>query len=120
MTDMERTPAGASSQVEVRRTPLSRLAVSAAGGALCLVFLHRALSRGAVFASRDMLRVCWPLRAFWRERLLAGSWPSWFPGEALGESFTGLPIASVFHPLGALALLMDVGRALTWMNLVCF
>ena len=120
MTDMERAPAGASSQVEVRPTRLVLLAVPAAGAALCLAFLHRALFGGAVFASRDMLRVCWPLRAFWRERLLAGSWPGWFPGEALGESFTGLPIASAFHPLGALALLMDVGRALTWMNLLSF
>jgi hypothetical protein len=120
MTDRERTPAGAARRGEVRRAPAAVLPVSAAGVALWLVFFHRALSADAVFASRDMLRVVWPLRLFWRVRLLEGSWPGWFPGESLGESFTGLPIAAAFHPLGVLALLMDVGKALTWVNLLAF
>ena len=90
-------------------------------GALLLLwatFFARAVWTTDVFASRDMLQVSWPLRAFWRASILRGSWPGWFPGEAMGEPFTALGISSPFHPLGLLALVLEPGAALKWMSLL--
>lgn len=93
--------------------------VGAALAATC-VFFHRALFSGEVFLARDMLLVYYPLRAYWAERLLSGSFPDWYPYDGLGQPFVGMAISAVFHPVNLLYLGLPLKAALNLNVLLCF
>jgi Bacterial membrane protein YfhO len=93
--------------------------VGVALAATC-VFFHRALLGGEVFFARDMLLVYYPLRAYWAQRLLSGSFPDWYPYDGLGQPFVGMAISAVFHPLNLLYLVLPLKAALNLNVLLCF
>src|SRR5450631_3272832 len=84
------------------------------------IFFHRALLSGDVFFARDMLLVYAPLRAYWAQRVLSGSFPDWYPYDGLGQPFTGMVISAVFHPANVLYLLLPLKAALNLNVLLCF
>jgi len=74
------------------------------------VFYYKLWSPGLVVLSRDAFRLFLPLKQYLVERLSAGELPQWFPYEAMGRPFIGLP-TSVFHPFTALHLILSVPDA---------
>lgn len=84
------------------------------------VFFHRALASGDVFIARDILRVYYPLRLYWAQRLLSGSFPEWYPFDGLGQPFAGMVISGAFHPVNITYLLLPLTTALTLNVLLCF
>ena len=109
---MNREPS--SPAVESRWMPLA-LAVG-----LTLVFFHRAVFSADVFFLRDLQQVYLPLREYWKERVLAGSFPEWYPFDALGEPYVGMVISGAFHPSHLLSLVMPGPQALKASVLLCF
>ncbi|MGZ3460694.1 MAG: hypothetical protein ACXU86_19580, partial [Archangium sp.] len=84
------------------------------------VFFHRALLSPDIFASRDLLRVYYPLRQYWAERLSRLEYPDWYPYDGLGQPFTGMVISGAFHPSNLLYLLLQPGLALKLNVLACY
>jgi len=84
------------------------------------VFFHRALLSGDVFLARDMLLVSYPLRSYWAQRLLSGSFPDWYPYDGLGQPFVGMVISAALHPLNLVYLLFPLKAALNLNVLLCF
>lgn len=84
------------------------------------VFFHRALLSPDIFASRDLLRVYYPLRQYWVERLSGLEYPDWYPYDGLGQPFTGMVISGAFHPSNLLYLLLRPGLALELNVLACY
>ncbi len=99
-----------------------RRALGVAGAAFLAtaVFFHRALVSGEAFLARDMLLVYCPLRAYWAERLLSGSFADWYPYDGLGQPFTGMLLSAAFHPLNFLYLVFPLTTALNLNVLLCF
>ena len=83
-------------------------------------FFHRVILSGEVFIARDMLLVYYPLRSYWVQRVLSGSFPDWYPFDGLGQPFSGMLISAVFHPLNILYLLLPVTAAMSLNVLLCF
>jgi hypothetical protein len=85
-----------------------------------LVYFHRAVFSGRVFFARDIQRVYYPLKTFWREQVLAGSFPGWYPFDAMGQPFAGMTISGAFHPSNLLFLVFEPTTALKLNVLACF
>lgn len=84
------------------------------------LFFHRALGYGQVFVERDLLRVYYPLRQYWAERVAHGEFPAWYPYDGLGQPFAGMVISSAFHPSNLLFLILPLGAAMSVNVLLCF
>jgi Bacterial membrane protein YfhO len=99
-----------------------RAAAYLVGGVLLAtaVFYNRALLSGRIFIARDVLRVYYPLHAYWAQRVLSGSFPEWYPFDGLGQPFAGMVISGAFHPLNLSFLVLPLGAALTLNTLSCF
>ncbi len=83
---------------------LSRRQAAALLGALWFVFFAAHLLSSGVPFYRDHLVTNIPLRAWVRERLLAGAWPHWYPYESLGVPVIGQIALATFHPFTFLFL----------------
>jgi hypothetical protein len=99
-----------------------RTAAYVSVGALFAIalFFHRALLSSRLFVARDILRVYYPLHAYWAQRVLTGSFPDWYPFDGLGQPFAGMVISGAFHPLNVTYLALPVGVALKVNTLLCF
>lgn len=99
-----------------------KVAAYVVGAAVLLtaLFFHRAIFSGRVFVARDILRVYYPLHAYWAQRLQGGSFPDWYPFDGLGQPFAGMVISGAFHPLNLTYLVLPLGPALTLNTLLCF
>lgn len=73
-----------------------------------------------VFADRDILNVYIPMAHYWRERLLAGGFPDWYPYDGLGQPFVGNLFGLVFHPIQWLCLVLPAATGVKWGILLCF
>jgi hypothetical protein len=91
----------------------------AVGVALTTACFPDAILGGGILIGRDMLRVYYPLRAYWAARVAGGEFPRWFPYDGLGEPFPGMLVAGAFHPLNLLCLALPLGAAMTVNVLVC-
>jgi len=69
-----------------------------------LVFFAAHLVSGGVPYYRDHLVTNIPMRAWVRERLLAGAMPHWYPHEGLGVPVIGQIALATFHPFTFLFL----------------
>jgi hypothetical protein len=98
----------------------ARLAVVAATFALPLLYFHRAAFSEKIFASRDILRVYYPLKQYWAERVSQLQFPDWYPYNALGQPYPGMLISGAFHPANLLYLLLPVGTALKVITLLSY
>jgi hypothetical protein len=87
---------------------------------LTALFFHRALFSGKAFVARDILRVYYPLHAYWAERVRSGSFPDWYPFDGLGQPFVGMVISGAFHPLNLTYVVLPLAPALTLNTLLCF
>ncbi len=94
--------------------------VSGSAIVLTALFFHRALFSGKVFVARDILRVYYPLHAYWAERVRSGFFPDWYPLDGLGQPFVGMVISGAFHPLNLTYLVLPLTAALTLNTLLCF
>ena len=99
-----------------------RRAAAVVGGFLgaTALFFYRVPLTGGVFIGRDILRVYYPLRAYWVERVLSGTFPEWYPFDGLGQPFLGMVISGAFHPLNLLYAVFPLTSALTLNVLLCF
>lgn len=84
--------------------PLSRRGAAFALGGLWLLFFGAHLFSSGVPYYRDHLVTNIPLRAWVRERLLAGAFPHWYPYEGLGVPVIGQIALATFHPFTFLFL----------------
>ncbi|MFE8600165.1 YfhO family protein [Archangium violaceum] len=98
----------------------TRFAVAAAAFALPLLYFHRAAFSGKIFASRDILRVYYPLKHYWAERVSQFQFPDWYPYNALGQPYPGMLISGAFHPANLLYLLLPLGTALKFITLLSY
>ena len=98
----------------------TRLAVVAAAVALPLLYFHRAAFTDKVFASRDILRVYYPLKQYWAERVSQLQFPDWYPYNALGQPYPGMLISGAFHPANLLYLVLPLGTALKLITLLSY
>ncbi|HEX5747723.1 MAG TPA: YfhO family protein [Archangium sp.] len=98
----------------------TRLAVVATAFALPLLYFHRAAFSGKIFASRDILRVYYPLKQYWAERVSQLQFPDWYPYNALGQPYPGMLISGAFHPANLLYLLLPPGTALKLITLLSY
>ncbi|HYO71938.1 MAG TPA: YfhO family protein [Archangium sp.] len=96
----------------------TRFAVVATAFALPLLYFHRAAFSGKIFASRDILRVYYPLKQYWAERVSQFQFPDWYPYNALGQPYPGMLISGAFHPANLLYLLLPLGMALKLITLL--
>jgi hypothetical protein len=96
-----------------------RGATLALGGAWLAFFLPHLVSGGVPFY-RDQLVTLLPVRAWVRERLLAGELPEWFPHEALGMPLAGQLVSQTFHPLTWLLLPFEPATGLKLAMLVAW
>ena len=87
---------------------------------LTVLFFHRAVFSGDIFFLRDLQQVYLPLRDYWRERVLGGDFPHWYPFDGLGQPFVGMVISGTFHPIHLLSLVLPGTQALKWNILLCF
>jgi hypothetical protein len=83
-------------------------------------FFHRAVLSARIFIARDILRVYYPLHAYWAQRVLSGSFPDWYPFDGLGQPFAGMVVSGAFHPLNLTYLVLPLGAALKVNTLLCF
>ena len=51
-----------------------------------------------------MLRVYYPLRQYWAERVSHLEFPFWYPYDGLGQSFVGMVVSGALHPTNLLYL----------------
>ncbi|AKJ02531.1 membrane protein YfhO [Archangium gephyra] len=98
----------------------TRFAVVATAFALPLLYFHRAAFSGKIFASRDILRVYYPLKQYWAERVSQFQFPDWYPYNALGQPYPGMLISGAFHPANLLYLLLPLGPALKLITLLSY
>src|SRR6218665_1300878 len=87
---------------------------------LSVLFFHRAVFSSEVFFLRDLQQVYLPLRDYWRERVLSGGFPQWYPFDGLGQPYVGMVISGAFHPAQLLSLVLPGVQALKWNILLCF
>ncbi len=73
-----------------------------------------------IFADRDILLVYIPMFQYWKERILSGEFPDWYPYDALGQPFVGNLFSTAFHPTKLLFLFMPAGMAMKWSILACY
>ena len=92
----------------------------AAALATTLAFFHRALLSTDIFIARDNLRVSYPARSYWAERVLGLGFPEWFPFDGLGESFVANTITGALHPSNFLLLLLPLDSAYKLITVACF
>ncbi|HYO72313.1 MAG TPA: hypothetical protein VEU33_40200, partial [Archangium sp.] len=71
----------------------TRLAVVAAVVVLPLLYFHRASLTDEVFIARDILRVYYPLKQYWAERVSQLQFPGWYPYDGMGQPYTGMLIS---------------------------
>ncbi len=98
----------------------TRLAVVAATFALPLLYFHRATFSDEIFISRDILRVYYPLKQYWVERVSQLQFPDWYPHDGLGQPFAGMLISGAFHPTNLLYLVLSLGTALKVTTLLAY
>ncbi|WNG19651.1 YfhO family protein [Cystobacter fuscus] len=87
---------------------------------LTLVFFHRAVFSANVFFLRDVQHVYVPLWEYWRERVLGGEFPQWYPFDGLGQPYVGMVISGAFHPAQWLSLVLPGAQGLKWIMLLCY
>ncbi|WNG13498.1 YfhO family protein [Cystobacter fuscus] len=87
---------------------------------LTALFFHRAVFSAEVFFLRDIQRVYLPLRAYWRERVLGGGFPQWYPLDGLGQPYVGMVISGTFHPAQLVSLVLPGAQGYKWCVLLCF
>ncbi|WP_071901266.1 YfhO family protein [Cystobacter ferrugineus] len=87
---------------------------------LTLLFFHRAVFSANVFFLRDVQQVYVPLWEYWRERVLGGEFPQWYPFDGLGQPYVGMVVSGAFHPAQALSLVLPGAQGLKWLMLLCF
>jgi hypothetical protein len=97
-----------------------RLAVVAAIAVLPLLYFHRASLTEEVFIARDILRVYYPLKQYWAERVSQLQFPHWYPYDGLGQPYAGMLISGAFHPANLLYLLFPLGTALKLITLLSY
>jgi hypothetical protein len=85
-----------------------------------LLFFHRATFSDEIFISRDILRVYYPLRQYWVERVSQLQFPDWYPYDALGQPYVGMVISGAFHPANLLYLVLPLGQALKAVTLLSY
>jgi hypothetical protein len=90
----------------------TRLAVVAASFALPLLYFHRAVFTEQVFIARDMLRVYYPVKRYWAERVSQLQFPDWYPYDGLGQPFPGMLVGGAFHPANLLFVWLPLGTAM--------
>jgi hypothetical protein len=98
----------------------ARLAVVLTTVAAPLLFFHRATFSDKVFITRDILRVYYPLRQYWAERVSQLQFPDWYPYDALGQPYAGMLISGAFHPANLLYLVLSLGTALKVTTLLSY
>ena len=100
----------------------ARTRVAVVGTALLvpLLFFHRAVFSDEIFISRDILRVYYPLKQYWAERVSQGRFPDWYPYDGLGQPYPGMVISGAFHPANLLYLLLPLGTALKVITLLSY
>jgi len=96
-----------------------RLAMAIALGTT-IVFFQRAIFTSGIFAARDMLRVYYPLRQYWAERVSHLEFPFWYPYDGLGQPFLGMVISGALHPTNLLYLILPIAAAIKVNVLICF
>ena len=84
------------------------------------LFFHRAVLSSNVFIARDILRVYYPLHAYWAQRVRSGAFPDWYPFDGLGQPFAGMVVSGAFHPLNLTYLALPLGAALKVNTVLCF
>jgi hypothetical protein len=85
-----------------------------AAAALCgivLAFYHGLWWPGLVLIKRDAFRLLLPIKQHLVQRLSTGELPQWFPYEALGRPFIGVPVTGVFHPFNVLYFILPAPDA---------
>lgn len=87
---------------------------------LMILFFYDFVLTTDIFADRDVLMVYIPMANYWRERLLAGSFPDWYPYDGLGQPFVGNLFGLAFHPLQWLSLALPAATGIKWGILLCF
>ncbi|WNG51035.1 YfhO family protein [Archangium minus] len=98
----------------------TRISVVAIAFLAPLLYFHRATFSGDIFISRDILRVYYPLKKYWAERVSQLQFPDWYPYDGLGQPFTGMVISGAFHPANILYLLLPLGLALKVITLLSY
>ncbi|HEX8822527.1 MAG TPA: YfhO family protein [Archangium sp.] len=98
----------------------TRLAAVVAIVALPLFYFHRATFSDEIFISRDILRVYYPLKKYWAERVSQLQFPDWYPYDGLGQPFAGMLISGVYHPANLFYLLLPLGAALKLITLLAY
>jgi hypothetical protein len=84
------------------------------------VFFHRAVFSVGIFTARDMLRVYYPLRQYWAERVSHLEFPFWYPYDGMGQSFLGMTISGALHPTNLLYLALPIALAIKVNVLLCY
>ncbi len=74
---------------------------------IVLAFYSRLWLPDLVLIKRDAYRFLLPLKQYMLERLSNGELPQWFPYEALGRPFIGIPVTGVFHPFSLLYFVLS-------------
>jgi hypothetical protein len=85
-----------------------------AAAALCgivLAFYHGLWWPGLILIKRDAFRLLLPIKQHLVQRLSTGELPQWFPYEALGRPFIGVPVTGVFHPFNVLYFILPAPDA---------
>ncbi len=98
----------------------TRLALAVAAFALPLLYFHRATFSDKIFASRDILRVYYPLKQYWVERVSQLQFPDWYPYDGMGQPYAGMLISGAFHPANLFYLLLPLGVALKVVMLLSY
>ncbi len=98
----------------------ARLALVATLFLAPLLYFHRAAFSDEIFVSRDTLRVYYPLKRFWAERVSQLQFPDWYPYDGLGQPFAGMVISGAFHPANLLFLVLPLGTALKAITLLSY
>jgi hypothetical protein len=99
------------------KTRLSMLAVIAT---LPLLYFHRATFSDEIFISRDILRVYYPLKKYWVDRVSQGQFPDWYPFDGLGQPYAGMLISGAYHPANLFYLVLSLGGALKLITLLSY
>ncbi|HYO60092.1 YfhO family protein [Archangium sp.] len=98
----------------------TRLAVVATVFSLPFLYFHRAAFTDEIFIARDILRVYYPLKQYWAERVSQFQFPDWYPYDGLGQPYAGMLISGAFHPANLLYLLLPLGTALKAITLLSY
>jgi hypothetical protein len=112
-------PGSAMSEQE-RGTAVMRWAGVALVGLLWAAFFFRALTSSDAFMAGDTLRDFYPMRHYWASRVSAFEFPDWLPYDGLGQSFPGIFITGMFHPMMWLHLVLPLATATKVTLLTCY